>query len=103
MCSFCNEEIEMMKHLMWTCKHVSSFWREVSHWFIDLNIILNIPSMKICFGIHDTGYITCGNMLFFILVKKYLYICRFFFSDITFYFCIYNFLQLINCTILYML
>ena len=74
-CSFCNEEIETMKHLMWKCKHVASFWREVTHWLRDLNIILNITYMKICLGIYDTDYSTFVNMLL-ILAKKYIYRCR---------------------------
>ena len=72
---FVNEEIETMKHLMRKCKHVTSFWREVTHWLRDLNIILNVPYMKICFGIYDTDYSTFVNMLL-ILAKKYIYKCR---------------------------
>lgn len=74
-CSLCNEEIETMKHLMWTCKHVTSFWKGVADWLKELDIILNITYMKICFGIHDTNYFTFVNMII-ILAKKYIYRCR---------------------------
>ena len=63
-CSFCNEAIETMKHLMWKCKHVASFWREVTHWLRDFNIILNVTYMKICLGIYDTDYSTFVKIFF---------------------------------------
>ena len=74
-CSFCKTNVETMKHLMWNCKWVSTFWKEVINWLTSLDIFLDISYMNICLGIYDTEYSSFINMLF-ILAKKYIYKCR---------------------------
>jgi hypothetical protein len=34
LCTFCNEEVESIVHLMFACKHVETVWQRLSNWFV---------------------------------------------------------------------
>ena len=50
-CTFCKNEEETMKHLMWSCEYVSKLWNDVHKWLTDLNIQVTITYWKVCFGV----------------------------------------------------
>merc|ERR1712074_340439 len=65
LCTFCREEIETLVHLFTSCKHVKSFWKEVTSWFsrivsMDINLndneIILIKNMKSYY--HFTNLLT---------------------------------------------
>ena len=74
-CTLCKEEKETMKHLMWSCIIVSSFWKEVIKWFNLLNIQIDISYTNVCLGIFDTSQSNFINMIL-ILAKRHIYRCR---------------------------
>ena len=53
LCTFCGVEKENIKHLMWSCDKISSFWKEVMKWLEDLNIHMNLSFVNVCFGVHN--------------------------------------------------
>lgn len=74
-CSFCKKTTETMKHLMWDCNIVSSFWDNTIQWFIGLNINTDITYFDICLGSSKTEHTIFINMII-LLAKRYIYRCR---------------------------
>ena len=74
-CTFCRVEIESIKHLMWSCDKVSSFWKEVIKWLEDLNIHMNLSFVNVCFGVHNNNQANFINMIL-IWAKRFIYKCR---------------------------
>ena len=75
-CTFCKIERESIKHLMWSCDKVSSFWKEVIKWLNDLNIqVHNFSFQTVCLGIYNHNHASFINMIL-IWAKRFIYKCR---------------------------
>ena len=75
LCSFCNETKETLLHLFWDCFHVKNLWFEISELFQNrCNIILPITVRDI---ILDSEKEDVSTNLLIILIKYYIYSCRF--------------------------
>jgi hypothetical protein len=74
-CSFCKKVTETMRHLMWDCHIVSSFWDNITKWFIELNINIDLTYFEICLGPSKAEKNIFINMII-LLAKRYIYRCR---------------------------
>ena len=71
MCTFCNEQVETVQHLLWTCKYVQEIWLHCSTEF-KLGL-LNFRKI-ICNNI-DENPINARNTIV-LIVKQYIYKTR---------------------------
>jgi hypothetical protein len=74
-CTFCKEENETIKHLMWSRKFASKFWSSVIDWLEKLNIKITITYQQVCLGINHDKYSIFLNMIV-LFIKRYIYKCR---------------------------
>ena len=75
LCSFCNETKETILHLFWDCYIIRSLWFEIADILRRLcDITLPLSAQHIIFGSELCDFFT--NFLI-ILVKYYIYSCRF--------------------------
>ena len=72
-CTFCKDEKETVKHLMWLCVSASSFWKEVIKWLNDLKFQIIISYINVCLGYYEVSNINFINMII-ILAKKLFFI-----------------------------
>ena len=74
LCSFCNEDIESLPHILIECEVAKIFWSSVQQWLLDMTGILYILTAKeIILGInHDN--LTFINIVY-LIGKKYIYRC----------------------------
>jgi hypothetical protein len=74
-CTFCNKDTEVMKHLMWSCKVVSTFLEMFLEWLICLNVNVHITYYEVCFGFSNQILSSFPNMII-LLAKRFIYRCR---------------------------
>ena len=76
-CTFCNDEKETIQHMLYRCKKVRKFWKQVKDWFnsiIDGDI--NILETDVIFGnLTDLPHVKECNAII-ILGKYFIYGCK---------------------------
>ena len=76
LCSFCNETKESILHLFWDCMVVKNLWLEIDSFIQNTcNIYLPLSAKSIILGVDPSG--THLTSLLIVLVKYYIYSCRF--------------------------
>lgn len=75
-CTFCGVEKETIKHVMWSCDKISSFWKEVIKWLEDLNIEVTLSFNNVCFGVYNRSQTNFINMIL-IWAKRFIYKCKY--------------------------
>jgi len=76
-CSFCNQDVETIEHLLFQCEKVKQFWKEYSdifHPHLDLNVIV-ANQKSVILGATCTQNRNLVNHLI-LLCKKYVYNTR---------------------------
>ena len=75
LCSFCNETKETILHLFWDCCVVKNLWLEISELFQNrCSFFLCLTERNVILG-SETADIS--DNLFIVLIKYYIYSCRF--------------------------
>ena len=75
LCNFCNETKETILHLFWECNIVTSLWMEMAEILKNkCNVELAILAQDIILGTDGLDY---SINLFILLIKYYIYSCRF--------------------------
>ena len=77
LCTFCNEEIEKLEHLLWQCNTVNTFWENIEQWIYDKNnYSINIDRTRAIFGIQNISknYIPLNYLL--TVTRYYIYVCK---------------------------
>lgn len=78
-CSFCQNDIETLLHLFWSCSYTRKLWKDVS-WFISRNILQNFsmnPQIVIFWFFEaDSNACFIINLIIF-LCRFYIHKCKF--------------------------
>ena len=66
LCAFCNAEVDSLGHLLYFCKSMSFFWKELLSWIaVEANIVLNASLLDILFRKFDleTEFLVVNHIL----------------------------------------
>jgi len=75
LCKFCNETKETILHILWECNIVKGLWLEMAEILKNkCNVEIPISAQHIILGSYMLDY---SINLFIVLIKYYIYSCRF--------------------------
>lgn len=79
-CSFCGQLTETINHLFSECYLIKELWDKIKHWLKDLQLNVNFDNKSILFGKYLNSDIHLFENLLILIVKQYIYACKFSFS-----------------------
>ena len=77
LCTFCNEEIEKLEHLLWQCNTVNTFWENVEQWIYDkTDYFITIDKVRAIFGIPNISKPSIPVNYLLTVTRYYIYNCK---------------------------
>lgn len=73
-CTFCRNTTETLEHLLYECKYVEAFWRQIMNWMTEkgMGFVLRTTKINIIFGILPTMQNKIVNWII-LQAKKYIF------------------------------
>jgi len=75
-CTFCNEQIETLPHLLVECEVVKLFWTDLKLWLYErTDILVDLNVREIIIGFQDENFIMLNAV--YLLTKKFILRCSY--------------------------